>query len=61
MNALPISTGNTTQKTFFGNMLCGTGQQGGVIERSGVPRLLSLRGRAWHAFGKKGGLLIISS
>ena len=35
-------------------MLCGTGQQGGVIERSGVPRLLSLRGRAWHAFGKKG-------
>ncbi|CDL19039.1 hypothetical protein [Klebsiella pneumoniae IS53] len=34
-------------------MLCGTGQQGGVIERSGVPRLLSLRGRAWHAFGKK--------
>ena len=48
-------------KTFFGNMLCGTGQQGGVIERSGVPRLLSLRGRAWHAFGKKGGLLIISS
>ncbi|CDL61771.1 hypothetical protein [Klebsiella pneumoniae IS39] len=34
-------------------MLCGTGQQGGVIERRGVPRLLSLRGRAWHAFGKK--------
>lgn len=39
-------------------MLCGTGQQGGVIERSGVPRLLSLRGRAWHAFGKKGRITV---